>query len=430
MDTEEIYRLFRECGAVTTDSRHCVDGSLFVALKGASFDGNAFAAQALRSGCRYALIDDERYADAGCPQLVLVDDCLKALQELARHHRRRLGTPILGITGTNGKTTTKELVASVLRRKYRVLCTQGNLNNHIGVPLTLLRLTEADELAVVEMGASHPGDIKELVEIAEPDYGLITNVGMAHLQGFGSLEGVVRTKGELYDFLRGREGAVVFLQNENETLTRIASGLGCVRYGQSEGLYVSGRVERCSPYLTFSWTASGSTHEVTTHLIGAYNLDNALAAAAIGRYFGVDEGAICQALSDYVPTNNRSQLVTTPHNRLIVDAYNANPTSMMAALENFRLLDSRHKMVVLGDMKELGDSSLPAHRSVVEFLRGCGFERVVLVGEEFGKVGSGFETYTDVGQAEAQFRLQPPHGYDILIKGSNSMHLVRLCEIL
>lgn len=430
MDINELYTLFEACGEVTTDSRNCPAGSLFVALRGANFDGNAFAAQALQQGCRYALVDDDRYAATGDARIVKVDNCLAALQQLARHHRRRLGTRIIGITGTNGKTTTKELLAAVLSQRFRVLYTQGNLNNSIGVPLTLLRLTAADEVAVVEMGASHPGDIQELVDIVEPDFGIITNVGRAHLQGFGSLEGVVRTKGELYDFLRTRQGARIFLQNENPDLNRIAAGLEAVRYGQQEGLYVSGKVLACSPFLKFGWTAGGVSHEVQTRLVGTYNLDNALAAVVVGRWFGVDDALICKALAAYEPRNNRSQWIETGHNHLIVDAYNANPTSMMAALENFRQMEVPHKMVVLGDMKELGEVSTAEHQRVVDYLSVCGFDRVILVGKEFAAVRHAFECYEDVAQVEEVFRQHRPEGCSILVKGSNSMRLGRLVPVL
>ena len=402
---------------------------MFIALKGANFNGNAFAAQALAAGCRYALVDEAAYADPACPAIVQVNDCLQALQQLARFHRRKLGTRIIGVTGTNGKTTTKELLSAVLKQKYRVLATQGNLNNAIGVPLTLLRLTEADEVAVVEMGASHPGDIRELVEIVEPDYGLITNVGLAHLQGFGSLEGVIRTKGELYDYLRTRpDETTVFLQNENPYLNGIAHGLRCVRYGEEEGLYVSGRTVECSPFLRFSWTAGGSTHEVQTQLIGAYNLDNVLAAVAAGRFFAVSDEQIGQALATYAPHNNRSQLKQTARNWLVVDAYNANPTSMKAALQNFCQMNVPQKMVILGDMKELGASSAEEHRKIVELLKAASFDRVVLVGPEFAAACPPFPTCATVEQVKELLHQDPPQDCYILIKGSNSMKLAQLAE--
>lgn len=427
MEIAELYKCFMECGKVTTDSRNCPEGSMFIALKGETFNGNAFAAQALKQGCRYAVIDESEYAGEGT---ILVDNCLQALQQLANYHRRQLKTPVIGITGTNGKTTTKELISTVLSRKFNTLYTEGNFNNHIGVPLTLLRLTKEHEMAVVEMGANHPGEIKTLVHIAEPDYGIITNVGKAHLQGFGSFEGVIRTKGELYDFLRAKGGATIFIQNENPYLNGIAEGLTCVRYGQTAGLYVSGELISCSPFLSFRWTAEGVSHEVNTHLIGSYNLDNMLAAAAIGRYFGVSDDDISSALVSYLPHNNRSQLKETADNKLIVDAYNANPTSMMAALKNFRQVEAPHKMVILGDMKELGEASREEHQKVVDYLKECGFDRVVLVGPEFAAATHSFQTFQHVDEVLADIRMHKPQGYYILIKGSNSMKLSQLPEYL
>lgn len=427
MEIAELYKCFMECGKVTTDSRNCPEGSMFIALKGETFNGNAFAAQALKQGCRYAVIDESEYAGEGT---ILVDNCLQALQQLANYHRRQLKTPVIGITGTNGKTTTKELISTVLSRKFNTLYTEGNFNNHIGVPLTLLRLTKEHEMAVVEMGANHPGEIKTLVHIAEPDYGIITNVGKAHLQGFGSFEGVIRTKGELYDFLRAKGGATIFIQNENPYLNGIAEGLICVRYGQTAGLYVSGELISCSPFLSFRWTAEGVSHEVNTHLIGSYNLDNMLAAAAIGRYFGVSDDDISSALVSYLPHNNRSQLKETADNKLIVDAYNANPTSMMAALKNFRQVEAPHKMVILGDMKELGEASREEHQKVVDYLKECGFDRVVLVGPEFAAATHSYQTFQHVDEVLADIRMHKPQGYYILIKGSNSMKLSQLPEYL
>lgn len=426
MEIVELYNRFTECNGLTTDSRHCPEGSMFLALKGETFNGNAFAAQSLAQGCRYAVVDEPQYASPENPRIILVDNCLETLQKLANYHRRRLGTRMIGVTGTNGKTTTKELIATVLGEKFKVLYTQGNFNNHIGVPLTLLRLKPEHEMAVIEMGANHPGEIKTLVHIAEPDYGIITNVGKAHLQGFGSFEGVIRTKGELYDFLREKGNATIFIQNENPYLNKIAAGLTCVRYGQTPGLDVTGKVVACSPFLHFSWTAEGISHDVQTHLIGAYNLDNSLAAVAIGRYFGVEDTKICHALSSYVPQNNRSQLVHTASNTLIVDAYNANPTNMMAALENFRQMEAAHKVAILGDMKELGEGSHEEHQKVVDFLKECGFERVMLVGPEFGGTASSFEHYKDVKEVEALLAAHPLQGCCILVKGSNSMKLSEL----
>jgi len=402
---------------------------MFIALKGETFNGNAFAREALAKGCRYAVVDEKEYADA--ENILLVDDCLKALQALAREHRRKMGTRIIGITGTNGKTTTKELIATVLQKRYKVLYTQGNLNNHIGVPLTLLNLTDEHELAVVEMGANHPGEIRTLVNIAEPDCGLITNVGKAHLEGFGSFEGVVKTKSELYDYLRSKKNAFIFLDKDNKVLCQASAGLKTVEYGmENEALPVSGKLHACAPFLAFEWKHAGINHNVQTHLIGSYNIKNALAAIAIGRYFDVSAEAICEALEDYVPSNNRSQLTETADNHLIVDAYNANPTSMMAALENFRLMEVLHKMVVLGDMKELGEGSTEEHRKIAAYLQTCGFERIILVGTEFGKVKGSFEHYLDVEALKQIFAQNKPKGKFILIKGSNSMKLSLLKDIL
>ena len=402
METSQLYKYFLECGKVTTDTRDCPEGSMFIALKGVSFNGNTFASQAIANGCRYAVVDEAEYAGDVEGRILLVDDCLN---------------------------TTKELIAAVLKEKYNVLYTQGNLNNHIGVPLTLLKLTPEHEMAVVEMGANHPGEIKTLVNIACPDYGIITNVGKAHLEGFGSFEGVIRTKGELYDYLRSN-GGKIFIQNENPYLNSIAGGLECIRYGAEEGLYVSGKVLSCSPFLSFIWKSEDKAHEVQTHLIGSYNVDNALAAVAIGRYFGVEDDAICHALSSYEPRNNRSQLVEAGGNSYVIDAYNANPTSMAAALDNFRMIDAGHKMVILGDMKELGEASLEEHQKVVDMLARYGFDRVILVGPEFEKTANAFEHYSNADDVYQVLSSAMPKGYMILIKGSNSMKLAALAEKL
>ena len=429
MEIATLYTYFKECGRVTTDTRNCPEGSMFIALKGETFNGNAFAKQALEKGCRYAVVDEAQYADD--PNIFLVDDCLKTLQMLAREHRRQMGTPIVGITGTNGKTTTKELIATVLQKRYNVLYTQGNLNNHIGVPLTLLGLTEEHEMAVVEMGANHPGEIRTLVNIAEPDCGLITNVGKAHLEGFGSFEGVVKTKSELYDYLRSKENAFIFLDKDNHVLCEASAGLKNMGYGlEGDDLYIKGKLHACAPFLAFEWEHEGKTYDVNTHLIGAYNVKNALAAIAIGCRFEVSAEAICEALNGYIPSNNRSQLTETKDNHLIVDAYNANPTSMMAALENFRLMEVSHKVAILGDMKELGEGSVDEHRKIISFLEGCGFERIILVGDEFGKANSGFEWYKNTDDLKAKISEEKISGKFVLIKGSNSMKLAPLKDIL
>lgn len=432
MDITSLYRIFRECTCVSTDSRNCPQGSLFIALKGENFNGNAFAAKALEQGSAYAVVDEAEYAPADDTHYILVENCLHTLQQLANHHRRQLGTCIIGITGTNGKTTTKELIAAVLSQSHHILYTQGNLNNHIGVPLTLLGLQSRHVLAVIEMGASHPGDIKELVEIAEPDYGIITNVGKAHLEGFGSLEGVIRTKGELYDFLRRRGNATVFVHHDNPYLMKMARGLKQVTYGTEEGLYVNGRITGNSPYLTFEWRAGkdGEWHEVQTQLIGEYNFPNALAAVTIGRFFGADAEKTDKALAGYTPRNNRSQLRKTADNTLIIDAYNANPTSMMASIGNFGNMQAENKMLILGDMRELGKESAEEHQKIVDYLEECGFEDVVLVGELFAATRHTYPNYRDATALIAALQENKPCGKTILIKGSNGIKLSSVTDYL
>lgn len=432
MDITALYRIYLQHPVVTTDSRNCPEGSVFFALKGDTFNGNAFAAQALKDGCAYAVIDEAFYAEKGDERFILVDNCLETLQALANLHRRRLGTKVIGITGTNGKTTTKELISAVLSQKYNVLYTQGNLNNHIGVPLTLLCLNEKHDLAVIEMGANHPGEIKVLAHIAEPDFGIITNVGKAHLEGFGSFEGVIKTKGELYEYLRFKKDSVVFIQHENPYLGGISQGLNLVPYGRGESLYINGRVTGSSPFLAFEWKAgvNGEIHQVHTSLIGEYNFDNALAAVAIGHFLHVPSEMIDFALEEYTPRNNRSQLKETEKNRLIIDAYNANPTSMMASLENFRNMDVEHKVVILGDMKELGAGSAEEHQKIADFIADCHFETVILVGEQFSGAHHSYDSYPDVQEVIEVLKKNKPEGKYILIKGSNSMELIQVVEYL
>ncbi len=442
MEIPELYSIFKKHPIVTTDSRDCPEGSIFFALKGASFNGNTFAEKAIAQGCAYAVVDEKEYAPEGDKRFILVENCLKTLQKLANYHRRQLGTRIVGITGTNGKTTTKELVSTVLQKRYRVLYTQGNFNNDIGVPKTLLRLTQEHEIAVVEMGASHPGDIKELVDIVEPDCGIITNVGKAHLQGFGSFEGVINTKGELYDFLRQR-AAPVFVNADDNILRNIAAGMPAAFYGTDKKnpfLSVWGEVIECAPTLTFRWAAKngkpfaennlGAEHVVESKLIGSYNLYNMLAAACIGIVHGVSEDDITEALSSYTPTNNRSQLEITASNKLIVDTYNANPTSMRAALENFCAMNVSPKMAILGDMRELGDVSQEEHQQIVDFLSTTNISDVWLVGEEFEKAVCKFRKFRGVEDVKSAILKEKPTGKYILIKGSNGIKLFQLPELL
>lgn len=427
MGISELYELFIHHPIVTTDSRNCPRGSIFFALKGERFDGNQYAEKALATGCSYAVIDNPDYFIG--ERTILVDNTLKALQQLAHRHRKVLGIPIIGITGTNGKTTTKELLAAVLSTKFNLLYTEGNLNNHIGVPLTLLRLTHDHEMAVIEMGASHPGDIKELVEITLPNYGIITNVGRAHLEGFGSFEGVVKTKGELYDYIRRTKGKI-FIKKENKDLQEIANGIEQISYGSDDTSFASGHVINSAPYLIFDWKQQGKIHIVETHLIGGYNLDNVLAAVAVGRYFKIPAERISRAIASYEPTNNRSQLKKTANNTLFIDAYNANPSSMKVALENFAAMEVAPKAVILGDMRELGPASDDLHAEIVAEIKGGKFDKVFLSGEHFQKTGKDFAVYPTIEGLIEALKANPLKGYHILIKGSRGIALERTIDFL
>ena len=427
MNLNELYELFLHHEKITTDSRHCPANSLFFALKGERFDGNQYAAKALEAGAAYAIIDNPEYLSGD--RMILVDNVLDCLQQLAHRHRKALGIPVIGITGTNGKTTTKELLASVLATKFNVLATEGNLNNQIGVPLTLLRMNPDHEIAVVEMGASHPGDINELVHIVAPNYGLITNVGCAHLEGFGSFEGVLHTKGELYDYLRHTNGKI-FINQENKDLMGIAHGLEQITYGQHEGAFAVGHVVESNPFLTFDWKQQGKIHVVETHLVGAYNIDNVLAAVAVGRYFKIPAERISRAIAAYEPTNNRSQYKKTERNDLIIDAYNANPTSMKAALDNFASLPVHPKAVVLGDMLELGKTSDELHSRIIRQLQAKAFDKVYLCGQHFARTADGFPSFATTEELIAALRQDKLEGYHILIKGSHGMGLEKVVELL
>ena len=466
MDIKELYKLYQQHPCITTDSRNCPEGSIFLALKGDSFNGNQFALQALEKGCAYAIVDEAPlnppkggknypiYTNDILPSFggegggfILVDDCLQTYKDLAREHRRQFDIPMVGITGTNGKTTTKELIRSVLAEEYSVMATEGNFNNDVGVPKTLFRLDDRTDIAVVEMGASHPGDIKTLIETAEPTCGLITNVGRAHLQGFGSFEGVCKTKGELYDFLMARD-LPIFVNRDNEHLMRMISErmkpeTDIYYYGQSDApdILIRGEVISCAPFLKFRWREqdadAGYTSEwftVQTQLIGAYNLDNMLAAIVVGYVNNIPFDKINHALENYKPTNNRSQMTETQTNHLIVDAYNANPTSMKAAIDNFRLMEVSPKMAILGKMGELGDVCEEEHQKVVTMLEEAHFDEVWLVGDEYFTTQhsslTNLRLFHDVEEVKAAIaEKQPQHRY-ILIKGSNSVKLFQLPELL
>ncbi len=429
---EELYKIYLDHPTITTDSRACPKDSIFFALRGENFDGNVYASKALGEGCAYAVIDRREFAAKGDERYIVVDDALQTMQDLARMHRKKLALPVIQITGTNGKTTTKELVSAVLAKKYRVLHTEGNFNNHIGVPKTLLRLTKEHEIAVIETGANHKGEIAQLTAIVLPDYGIITNVGRAHLEGFGSFEGVVHTKAELYDYLRRKQG-MIFLNNDSEILCSVSEGIEAFRYGTKAdaSLNVCGEITDCSPFLSFKWQGKGGEwHEVKTKLIGDYNIANLLAAVSAGKKFGVADADICAALEEYTPSNNRSQLKQTEKNTLIIDAYNANPTSMHAALKNFADLHAANKMVILGEMRELGAESEEEHQKLLDFLTRAGFEKVWLIGECFEEMRPAFPVFHTVDDVIEEIKTNPISGYTILIKGSNSNKLFRLPEFL
>ena len=447
MTVQDIYKIFKSCSGVTTDSRTLKGGELFFALKGENFDGNEYALKALEAGAAYAVVDsDSVVAQSDDSRLIKVQNTLNTLQELARWHRCMTfvdGKPltVIALTGTNGKTTTKELIRQVLSARYRVTATEGNLNNSIGVPLTLLKINSETQLAVVEMGASHPGDIKELVDIALPNYGLVTNVGKAHLLGFGSFEGVKKTKGELYDYLR-RTADKVFLNVDNPHLCSMAAERNLqndperpyslvipygVEYQQAEVL----RSDSDNPFLRI--VLEGRV--IKTNLVGAYNADNVMAALCVGRQFGVEFEDAVKAIEAYVPSNNRSQMQKTGKNTLIVDAYNANPTSMAAALDNFAAVDASFKIAMLGDMLELGEDSLSEHIAVIKKALGCEFQKICLVGAEFGKALSGeaadviqhFNTSSELADWVEKQHIQ---NSVILIKGSRGTKLEKVIEKL
>ena len=451
----EIYKKFKECGEVTTDTRTLKGGEMFFALKGENFDGNEYALKALEAGAAYAVVNASsevgKAAETGAlaadvaDRLVVVEDTLKTLQELARWHRSMTfvdGKPlvVIALTGTNGKTTTKELIRAVLSVKYNVTATEGNLNNSIGVPLTLLKVNSQTQLAVVEMGASHPGDIKELVDIALPNYGLITNVGKAHLLGFGSFEGVMATKGELYDYLR-RTSDKVFLNADNPYLCRMASERNLhsdperpyslvIPYGVDYQGYAVLPSDGDHPYLRMSHPEHG---EINTNLVGSYNADNVMAALAVGSQFGVPFEDAVKAVEAYVPSNNRSQMTRTERNVLIVDAYNANPSSMEVALNNLSSVVAEKKVAMLGDMLELGEDSLALHKEVVDKLLSMDLSLVCLVGKEFSAVCDGIDSVRCFDTSDALARWledEPLDGATVLIKGSRGTRMEKVIPAL
>lgn len=426
---EELYQLFQQSSGVETDTRKITPDCLFFCLKGTNFDGNTFAREAIEKGALRVVIDNADYAIEG--KTLLVEDVLKALQSLARHHRRQFAVPVIGITGSNGKTTSKELIAAVLETQFKVHYTKGNLNNHIGVPLTLLQLTSQHEIAVIEMGANKPGDIRELVEIAEPTHGIITNIGRAHLEGFGSLEGVVRTKTELYQFI-GQTGGELFVNADDPILVKaLPASINVSTYG--EGGELTGELVRLSPFVEMTWKHRDYTSPLLkTQLVGKYNFINFLAAIRIGQYFGISASHCNEAIENYTPVNNRSQVTRTDKNTVIVDCYNANPTSMQSALDSFALIDHPTKIFILGDMREMGSDAEMVHEEIVQLTiehRLCGF----FIGEEFLKWKHLHPQAIFLKTTEpliSHFEQNPPADLLILLKGSRGIQLEKVLPYL
>ena len=429
METTSLYAIFRNYPIITTDSRNIPTNSIFFALRGDKFNGNVFAEEALSKGASYAVIDEPEFATND--RTILVDDVLLSLQQLAQYHRKQLGLPILAITGTNGKTTTKELITAVLAKKFRVNSTKGNLNNHIGVPLTLLSMNEQTEFGVVEMGANHPGEIKTLCDIANPDFGIVTNIGKAHLEGFGSFEGVIRTKSELYDFIRNK-GGKCFLNADNLLLVQQAKGIELINYGKSTNYFMSGELASTNNYLVVKALFPKGWLYLKSKLVGNYNFENLLAAACIGKYFEVDPLLIQKAIAEYTPSNNRSQLIKKATNTIIMDAYNANPTSMMAALTNFAGIQHENKCVILGDMLELGDASAEEHQKITDFIEELTFSDVYLVGLQFKNTidRTQKKKFDHVELLTIYLKTQLIENKLILIKGSRGIHLEKVLELI
>jgi UDP-N-acetylmuramoyl-tripeptide--D-alanyl-D-alanine ligase len=432
MTTQELYQIYIQHSFISIDTRNIAPDSLFFALKGDRFDANTFAAQAVEAGAAYAIIDNPGYAKSG--QFILVDDVLTALQDLARYHRSQLSIPVIGLTGSNGKTTTKELINVVLSQHYKTYATKGNLNNHIGVPLTILAVDNTIEMAVIEMGANHQKEIELLCSIAQPSHGLITNVGKAHLEGFGGTEGVKKGKGELLDFLKAHLG-VTFVNNDSQVLKDMVAERGLTNvfyYGHDAKNTISGDLLENAPFLKLQWKPKDSGYfTLQSQLTGAYNLDNILAAICIGNFFGLTPAEVNRGIEGYQPKNNRSQITQTASNTLICDYYNANPSSMFVAIENIGKLDAEHKVLILGDMFELGEESPAEHLLVVEKAMQTPADRHIFIGHEFykqnGKVNATF--YDTAEDAITGLKSRPIKNATILIKGSRGMALERLVDL-
>jgi UDP-N-acetylmuramoyl-tripeptide--D-alanyl-D-alanine ligase len=446
--TEQLYQLYKKHPVISTDTRKIAPGSLFFALKGDKFDANTFAGQAIAMGAAYAVIDNPAYSLG--EQYLLVDDVLAALQDLARYYRSQLNIPVIGLTGTNGKTTTKELINAVLSQHFNTYATQGNLNNHIGVPLTILSINNTHQAAVIEMGANHQKEIELLCSISQPTHGLITNVGKAHLEGFGGIEGVKKGKGELYDYFSPEvrksgspEEGVVFVSSDDQVLMemqQVRDLKNVVLYGSdSPANLISGKLIENSPYLTLQWTnnETGKSYEVKSQLTGAYNLDNILAAICIGVYFKLSAKEINAGIAGYQPKNSRSQITATATNTLICDYYNANPSSMFVAIENLGKIKADRKVLVLGDMFEMGQEAAAEHKAVIKKAMETPVDERIFIGEEFYHAEKTIDHgpwtmdkfHPTVEEAIAELKANPIKNATVLIKGSRGMALERLVEL-
>jgi UDP-N-acetylmuramoyl-tripeptide--D-alanyl-D-alanine ligase len=423
MNIEQLYELYLQHSSVQTDSRKLKRGDLFFALKGPAFNGNAFAESALSGGAAYAIIDEPAYANS--TRMILVDDVLGTLQALARHHRMSFNIPFLAITGSNGKTTTKELIHAVLSGRYRTYTTEGNLNNHIGIPLTLLKIKRDAEMAVIEMGANHLKEIEGYCQYTLPTHGIISNIGKAHLEGFGSVEGVKKAKGELYDYLR-QHGGTAFVMWDYDYLRELSRGIpAIVKYGSTDA-DVIGSVTESDPYLEVSISKGVDIQNIHTQLVGAYNFPNVLAAVTIGKHFNVPDKAIKDAIEAYTPSNSRSQLIEKDSNKIILDAYNANPSSMKSAIENFMQMQSPNKILILGAMAELGSESMSEHESIIRLIESSTWKNVVLVGGDFLKVPHPYQSFTSSAEASEWYHRQHFTNSLVLIKGSRSMQMEKI----
>ncbi len=432
---EALYDLFLKANCnVTSDTRKLEKGSIFFSLKGPNFNANEFASKAIEGGCAYAIVDEAKYANNST--IFLVDDGLKAMQALATYHRQQFKIPFLAITGSNAKTTHKELINAVLSKKYNTLATEGNLNNHIGVPLTLLKLRPHHEFAIIEMGANHQGEIDELCNIADPDFGLITNIGKAHLEGFGGIEGVKKGKSEMYRFLKAKH-APIFINGDDAVLHELALENDKVAYGTTKLYDTIGKNVNDGEMVSFKWTTRYGEKDwnklplVKTQITGKYNFINCLAAVCIGHYFHVEEQLINEALSEYLPAMNRSQMVKTKTNSILLDAYNANPNSMKVAIENFADYSSENKWLLLGDMFELGEYSKSEHQAIVDLLQSKKLSNVILVGSEFqGLENNPFKTFKTTAECLERLQSNKIENATILIKGSRGMKMESLQEAL